>query len=297
MNSLTVADVLVNATLALIMLGIGTSLRFNDFRDVFRNPKSVVAGLTSQMLAMPLIAFVIAAFSDLSPELKLGLIIVSVCPGGTSSNLITHLLRGNVALAISFTIANSLLILFTIPLIVNLGLVYFMGEATRFKIPFWSTVGHIFVICLLPVFVGMVVRLRKHLFAQRVQYPLKFVMPGMLGLVFAIKIFGDKSDGGVNIVFSEIVLLTPYVLALNIVGMTFGCVLAYLLRLGIVNQFTISIEVGLQNTALALLISGSILQSIEMQKPALVYAMYTFFTAVLFALFVIKVAKYSNRKV
>jgi BASS family bile acid:Na+ symporter len=100
--------------------------------------------------------------------------------------------------------------------------------------------------------------------------------------VFTFKIFGGENQGGSGITFSEAIHIFPFVLLLNISAMTIGYYISKLMRLEFRNQFTIAIEVGLHNTALALLVAGTILQSPQMEKPALVYAMFTFFSAFLF---------------
>ncbi|MBP7535210.1 MAG: hypothetical protein KA783_12240, partial [Chitinophagales bacterium] len=94
-------DLLVTFVLALIMVGIGLSLTISEFKHIFRHPKALLAALFSQMIALPLIAFAIASMSNLSPEIKVGLIILAASPGGSTSGLLTYLLRGNVALSVS----------------------------------------------------------------------------------------------------------------------------------------------------------------------------------------------------
>ena len=102
-------------TLGLIMINLGLSLHLEDFRLIFSEPKALIAGLFCQMILLPAIAFTVAALSNLPDPIKIGIVLISICPGGATSNLITYLLKGNVALSISLTSINSILILFTIP--------------------------------------------------------------------------------------------------------------------------------------------------------------------------------------
>lgn len=286
-----IVNILIKSALAIIMLGVGLSLTAKDFKNIIIFPKALIIGLSAQMLVMPILAFFIAWFSPLPLELKVGIVIVSVCPGGASSNLITHLLRGRVALSISMTTMNSVITLVSIPFIVNLALVGFLGEGTAIKLPFWETVAQIFLITILPASLGVLIRAIHADFAKKTERPLKFILPIILASVFAIKFFAGKQSGGSGITTEDIFGIMPYVLSLNIIGMILGFAIAKFLRLGKLNQLTIAIEVGLQNTALALLVAGTLLQKPTMEKPALVYAMFTFFTTILFGIIFKKLNK------
>ena len=103
----------------MIMLGLGISLRKEDFKQLFDQPKPLAIGLSAQMLLLPLIAFLLVYKSNLAPELKVGAMILSVCPGGITSNLVSYFVKGNVALAVSLTVSNAFLSLFSIPLMIN----------------------------------------------------------------------------------------------------------------------------------------------------------------------------------
>lgn len=275
-------DYLINAVLAVIMLGIGLSLTVVDFKNIFVHPKSLLTALSIQILLIPAVAIGIAWISGLSAEMKVGMVIVSLCASGASSNLITHLFKGNVALAISMTTINSLITLLSVPLMVNLALFLFLGVQRNITLPFWETVLQIFVVTILPAAVGILIRKWKESFAKLLEKPLKIILPLMLATVFTVKIFLGKNSGGSGISFAEVLLLIGPLLALNFSAMSIGFLGGRFLRLPFRDQYTISIEVGLHNTALALLISGTIIQNADMEKPALVYAMFSFFTAILF---------------
>jgi BASS family bile acid:Na+ symporter len=103
-------------TLAIITLGMGLSLTDKDFKNIFLQPKAVIIGLSCQMILLPVIAWLIARSININPYFKVGLMIIAACPGGATSNLITYLLRGNVALSISMTALNSLITLSPFPL-------------------------------------------------------------------------------------------------------------------------------------------------------------------------------------
>lgn len=287
MSDFTFIDILINAVLAIIMLGVGLSLTVQDFKNILIFPKAIITGLTVQLVALPLIAFVLASLSGLTPEQQVGIVLVASCASGASSNLITHLVKGNVALAISMTIINSMLTLFSIPFIVNIALIYFYGSASPIKLPFIETIIQIFIVTILPASLGIFIRKINSKIAIKLENPLRIILPILLATVFTIKIFAGKSQGGSGITSQEILDIFPWVLALNILAMLAGYLCAKMVRLNYKDQFTISIEVGLHNTALALLVAGTILKSHDMEKPAIVYAMFTFFSAFLF-IFAIK---------
>src|SRR5512140_228698 len=137
--SYTITDLLLSLILALIMLGVGLSLTPGSFRNLFLFPKPLLIGLASQIIILPLIAFIISYFSNMSLPLKVGLIILAACPGGTTSGVLTYFFKGNVALSITFTSINSILTLFTIPFIVNLSLLHFYGKSTMIHLSYIET--------------------------------------------------------------------------------------------------------------------------------------------------------------
>jgi BASS family bile acid:Na+ symporter len=280
-------DLLVNLVLAIIMFGLGLSLTLHDFKLILIQPKAILTCLFVQLLVIPLIAFVIALIAPVSLEQKVGIVLISTCASGASSNLISHLVRGNVALAISMTTLNSLLTLVTLPFIVSLSLLFFLGTGSEISLPILETVLQIFIVTIVPASLGVYIRQVATHFAIKTEQPLKVILPLILGLVFSIKIFGGEGQGGSGLTFYEGLNVVPYVLLLNISAMTAGYFIAKKLRLNFRNQYTIAIEVGLHNTALALLVAGTILQSPEMEKPALVYALVSFFSAFAF-IYVVK---------
>ena len=282
-------DVLINLVLALIMLGIGLSLTIKDFKNLFIHPKPLITALVVQLFLIPTVAFTIAFFSGLSDEAKVGIVIVSLCASGASSNLITHLFKGNVALAISMTTINSFITLVSIPLIANLALRVFLGVERVIHLSVMETVLQIFIITLIPAGIGVFIRRKIGDWAIKLEKPIKIILTLMLGFIFTVKIFFGEASGGSGITMKETLDLLPYMLLLNFLAMALGFYVARKLKLAFTNQFTISIEVGLHNTALALLISGTILNSPEMERPAVVYAMFSFFTAIFFVLVVKKI--------
>jgi len=278
-------DLLVNIALGIIMFGIGLSLTFNDFKELFKFPKAIFIGLISQIIILPLLSFSIAYISNLSNEMKIGIIIIALCPVGASSNLIVHLFKGNVALSVSLTIINSILTLFTIPFITNIALYTFLNQLSEIQLSAIETFIHLLINVIIPAALGIAINHYFPIISKKTKKPLNFILPTILGLVFTLKIFFGNDENSLSLQFSEILKITPYVLSLNVIGMFSGYYIAKFFKQKPTNRITIAIEVGLQNTAMALVIAGSLLNNYEMEKPILVYAMFTFFTALIFAWF------------
>ena len=270
---------LLNIVLALIMFGLGLSLKREDFQQLFDQPKSLAIGLFAQMVILPFVAAFIVLQSPLPPEMQVGIMILSLCPGGITSNLVSYFVKGNVALAVSLTVSNALLSLFSIPLVVNLCLRYFMkgagGEVA--SLPFWNTLFEIFLVTIIPALLGMSAKRKFGRHAARIGKWVNIVLPLLLFCVFGFKFLAGSQHGGTDMTAADIWLLPPYVISLNILSMLVGFVVGIPLQLSYRNRITIAIEVGLHNTALALIIAGEKLHNSAMEKPALVYALYSFF--------------------
>lgn len=275
------SDYFLPITLALITLGMGLSVTLGDFKNVFLRPRAVVTGIILQILLLPLIGFGIALLTNIDPYFKVGLIIIAACPGGATSNLITYLLNGNVALSISMTVMNSLITLISIPVNVSIALMVFIHADAEIHLPIGNTILNIILITIIPAYIGIRIRKRKTELADKLQRPLKFILPFILLLAYVgVVFFGESSIAATRIDFFKIL---PFTLLLNAGAMFVAWMIARLVRLGRRNQFTISIEVGLQNSALAIFVASSILDNQAMALVAVVYGSFTFFSTAFFA--------------
>ena len=291
--NLTYIDFLVSAVLATIMFGVGLSINFNDLRQIYRSPKALILGLVSQMIILPLIAFLTVAFTDLPATVKVGFIILAACPGGTTSGFVTVLFRGNVALSVSLIAVNSLLTLATIPLLVNLALTVFTGRHSAFELPLVASFLQIFFITLLPAITGVLLRYFKGSIADKIQKPVRTVMIILFAGVYMIIAFAKESSGGSGITGADLWSILPYAVLINLAGFAAGIAMGMFGKTGLRTSWTIGVEVALQNTTLALLVAGTLIQSNEMVKPALVYALFSFWTALLYG---VVVKKYNRSK-
>jgi len=286
-SSYSFIDILLSIILALIMLGVGLSLTPGNFKNLFLFPKPLFVGLTSQILVLPLIAFIISYFSNMSLPFKVGLIILASCPGGTTSGILTYFFKGNVALSITFTSINSIITLFTIPLLVNLSLLFFYGQSTIIHLSYLETIIQIFSVTIIPACIGVLIRTYKPEFALKAQRPVKFLLIIALAIIFTIYFFAGRGSGGTGITLKEIFNLLPYALLLNVLCMGWGFFIGTITKLGTKNSYTIGIEASVHNTTLAFLVAGVLLQNQDMVKPSLIYAMFSFWTAIIYS-FIIK---------
>ena len=277
-------DILISIVLASIMFGLGLSLTADNFKNIVLFPRAFFIGLGSQMIALPVIAYIILLFSDLPGVFKVGIMILAACPGGTTSGFVTYLLKGNVALSISLTAINSLLTIFTIPFIVNIALRLYMNQEAELNLPIVSSITQIFLVTLFPAALGVFVRSLKPIIARVLQKRLKYILMLLLAVVYSIKFLAGEQHGGTGILTAEIRIIIPYAFIFNVACFVFSIVFGKITRLTMRDAFTIAIEVSLHNTTLALLIAGTILRNQDMVKPALIYSMFSFWSAVLFGI-------------
>jgi BASS family bile acid:Na+ symporter len=268
---------------------MGLSIEFKDFKSLFRYPKAVIVGLFCQMVLLPIIAFGIVLPANIDPAYKVGLIIIAACPGGATSNLVTFMLAGNVALSISITVINSLITLITIPLIVGIALFNFMGQHSEISLPIFNTILNIFFITIIPASAGVFTRRYIKAFADNLQKPLQYALPLLLLLVFLGVVFLDEGEEAKSII--DYLFLVPYVLLLNVLSMFTGWLIAKLSRLGRKNQFTISVEVGLQNSALAIFIASTLLENNTMAVVAVIYGSFSFLTTLVTGWFIKRLSR------
>jgi BASS family bile acid:Na+ symporter len=290
-SSYSFIGILLSSILALIMLGVGFSLTTGDFKNLYLFPKPLFIGLTSQILVLPVIAFVISYFSNMPDAFKVGLIILAACPGGTTSGMLTYFFKGNVALSITFTSLNSVITLFTIPLIVNLSLLFFYGQSSSIHLSYLETIIQIFSVTIIPAGIGVMIRTYKPEFAMKAQRPIRYLLMVALAIIYIVYFFAGNEKGGTGITTKEVFNILPYALLLNVLCMAWGYFLGRITRLGTMNSYTIGIEASVHNTTLAFLVAGMLLQNQDMVKPSLIYAMFSFWTAVLYSIVLKKIEK------
>jgi BASS family bile acid:Na+ symporter len=270
-----ISKVFLPLSLAIIMLGMGMTLILTDFTRIIKYPKAILIGLTNQLIFLPIIGFSLAIVFNLNPVMAVGLMILASCPGGPTSNLITQVCKGNIALSVTLTAVASILSILTIPFILSYALEYFGSNTdVTIKLPIIDTILQIMVITVIPISIGMLIRKHKTNFAKRMEKPMRTASTIIFILVFiaVLAANADKLIDGMK----EAGLVT---LALNIATMGVGYLTARLFKLSLKNTISITIESGIQNGTLALVIATSILNNIEMGIPIGTYAIWMFLTA------------------
>lgn len=280
MNSFS--DLIIPIAIGLIMYGIGISLKFKDFTRVFLKPKAILTGLACQLFLLPAFAFAMIYFWPIDPIYKVGVILIASAPGGTASNLVTHMLRGRVALSVSLTSFNSFAILFTIPLFVSLALRLFLGKETEVAIDFGDTFREILLTVVLPVIGGIVTNeYGSDELTERLRKPLRYILPTLLLTVFLLALFLGEDKQAVDLL-ANLDLFLPLFL-FNILTMTVGYFVARFMGIRHSGRYTIAVEMGLQNSALAIFIATSVLHNREMATVAVIYTSFTFISTWFYA--------------
>lgn len=288
MQASFLSAVVLPLSLAIIMLGMGLSLVPEDFQRVTKYPKAVAIGLFSQLILLPIIGFIITKVVPMQPTIAMGLMIVALCPGGVSSNIITFLAKGDVALSVTLTAFSSVITVFTIPIFGNLAYQHFLGETATIALPILPTILQIFIMTILPICLGMIVRKLFPQFAISLEKVTNRLAVGLLALIILLLVIREweKLPGFLVQVGVAVVLL-------NTISMFLGFYLSKLLNLKPAQQICIAIEVGLQNGTLAIAITVGILNNPDMAIPAAVYALYMNVTGFLAILYGRKLAAYS----
>ena len=265
--------------LAFIMFALGLGLTKNDFLRVIKQPRDFFVGAFSQIILLPIIAFILIKLWPwpIAPELAIGVMIIAAAPGGVTSNILTSFAKGDVALSVTFTAIISLLCVFTVPNIVIRSVEYLSDENLVQNISVKSTAIKMFMIVTVPIVVGMILKKFTPVLALKFEPMAKRVSTGLFVLVLLGTIVKNKE----NIVpyFAQTGLIT---LALNVVMMIVAFYLAQLFGSGSKQKRCITIECGLQNGTLALFVANEILDGGLYEMPAATYSLIMFATSLIF---------------
>ncbi|MEM6597317.1 MAG: bile acid:sodium symporter family protein [Cyanobacteria bacterium P01_D01_bin.36] len=280
MESSFLTAVFLPLALFSIMLGMGLGLTPSDFKRILAEPKAVILGLMAQLLFLPLIGFLIVSVFPLSAELAVGMMILCACPGGSTSNIVTYLAKGNVALSITLTAISSLLTVFTIPFIVNFAMERFLSAGTTLQLPLIDTMVRIAAITLIPVSLGMLLHSKAPKLAARVEKWVKWLSLFFLGLIIVGLLLKERAQ--VADFFLQVGWVT---FVLIVIAMAVGYAIATLAKLDAPSATAITIEVGIQNGTLAIAIASAptFLNTPSMAIPAAIYSLLMFIIGGLFA--------------
>ena len=266
--------------LGIIMLGLGLSLRLSDFGRVAKHPKAVIIALVCQLILLPAICFGLVLLFRLPPVLAVGMMLLAASPGGTTANLYSHLFRGDVALNITLTAINSIVALFTLPLITNFAIGYFLPGEDGLGIQFSKAV-EVFAIVLIPVAIGMVIRRLWPKFADAMDKPVRILSMVILAIVIVGAIIANR-----DLFFAHVGGLAAITILFCVLSLTIGFLVPRLFRVERRQAVASSFEIGIHNATLAIVIAVAVLGNEQMQLPAAVYGVLMFFVALAFGLLV-----------
>jgi len=278
MESTILTAVFLPLSLAIIMLGMGLSLTPEDFKRVALYPRATFVGLFCQLILLPTVAFIFLLIFPQPPELSVGVMLISFCPGGATSNLISNLARADVALSITLTAIASIVTVFSIPLLLNYSMEYFMGEGKYLELPVAQTMIQILAITVIPVSIGMLIRWKYPDFSIRSEKPVKIMSAVFITLIIFGVYYGEREN--IETFFLQVGLIT---LLINLTILIMGYYFSGLFKLSHPQRSAVSIEGGIQNGTLAITIETSsfLLNNSEMSIAPAVYSLIMFFTGFL----------------
>ena len=269
-----ITQIFLPISLAIIMFGMGLTLVVSDFSRLFTYPKEVFIGLCNQLIFLPLIGFLIILLFDLNSTMATGIMILSLCPGGPTSNLITQVARGNIGLSVTLTALASLITVFTIPIILSKAITYFTGETdVVIELPVLQTMIQILIITVIPVSIGMLIRKKNEAFAVRMERPMRIASTVLFIIIFLLVMFANK-----DLIIQAMKEVGFATLLLNLSTMALGFLTAKIFGIKGKSQISITIESGIQNGTLAFVIATTILNNVEMGLPTGAYSIWMFIT-------------------
>ena len=230
----------ISLLLGIIMFGMGMTLSASDFKEVFSHPKKVLIGVLAQFIIMPLTAFALAKLLGLPPEIAVGVILVGSCPGGTSSNVMTFLARGNTALSVTITSCTTLLAPLLTPAIT------LMLASQWLPVSAGAMFKSVLTIVLLPIILGLIA---KSLFSKQVEKGAK-ALP-LVSVIGIVAIVAAVVSGSKEKILESGLLILAVVILHNAFGYLLGFFAAKLFKMDYADQKAVSIEVGMQNSGLA----------------------------------------------
>ncbi len=272
-----IATNILAIALAFIMFALGLGLTGNDFLRVKNQPKDFFVGFISQIILLPVTAFVLVIIWPISPELAIGVMIIAAAPGGVTSNILTSLARGDVALSISLTAIISLLSVITVPIIIVKSLGFFGLENVAQNISLTSMAITMFVIVTVPVILGMIFRR----FAANAAIKFEPIAKNISIVLFIIVLLGVILKHKDNIV-PYFIDAGPITLVLNVIMMVVAFYVAKLFGTGTAQKKCIAIECGLQNGTLAIFVGETFFNAEAFIIPAAIYSLIMYVTSLIF---------------
>ena len=259
------------------MLSLGLTLTGADFRRLLSDPKAVGVGVLCQVVVIPMLAFGLAVLTAIPAYFAVGLMIIAACPGGVTSNLLTHLARGDTALSVSLTAIVSLAGAFTLPLVVNFALFWFVDANKTADFSLFGMIFAVLSVTTLPLVIGMSVRRTWPVFTDRILYAAQKTSTTLFAFI-VLATFAAHWEK----VSAHVLEIGAVVAVLNVLAMGGAYLFGGLFRLKANQSRTIVVECGMQNAAIGIFVSSSLLAVPETVIPALIYALVMNLTVITF---------------
>lgn len=279
MEQTTLAKVIVPAALFTIMVGLGLSLTTKDFLRIIHSRKAIVVGIIGQMVLLPTLGYIIVVIFRFDSVFGLGLMVLTLCPGGALSNAISYLAWADLALSVTLTAITSLVTPLTMPLVYGWVASSLAGESEIFALPIGKTMLRLFMISIVPIGVGMAIRKGAPTFAARADKPVR-----VLSLVFFLMVIIGVIKQNWDVFPVGFRTVGPAVLILNLSSLALGFFGARLARLEVKQAVTIGIEVGMQNVATATFVTATLLGDVTMAISPAIYATVMVPSALMFGI-------------
>ena len=278
MQASVLTEVLLPLALAFVMFGMGLTLTLSDFARLLKAPKAVITGVIGQIILLPMMALGLCFVFGLPDYIAVGVMVLAACPGGTTSNLISHIAKANLALSVSLTAISTIACVFSTPFIIQFALDYFIKEnAPDFSII--QTVIGLVGISIVPVILGMTIRRFNSRFTTKTEsFFRQFSMYFMLLMIVGVLV-SERNNLAASFESAFLVCLT-----LNLSSVLLGLGLAKLSNLALKDSLTLAIEIGVQNAALAMLICITFLDAPDYAIAPGVYGVAMYIGPALLAL-------------
>lgn len=274
-----VSSVLLPLILGFIMFSLGLGLTPSDFRRILAQPRALLVGVVCHFVLLPLVCYAMLTALGVTGVFAVGFMILAACPTGTTSNLLTYLARGDVALALSFTAIASVLTIFTLPLIVTWSLGHYLGAARAVDVPVGMMMGQVAMVLGLPVSLGMVARYRWSAWALRFEPRATRIATGFFILIVVLAVVKNWT-----LLRDNFATLAPFAVVLNVTMLCIGFAVAWGVRLSRTQSVTLGIETAVQNATLAIVIASSVLHDDAMAIPGALYGVLMYAGGLVFAL-------------
>ena len=263
-TSLWIQTKWINYLLMIVMFGMGLTTKLSDFAIVFQRPRDIIIGCAAQFIIMPLLAFVLGKAFNLNDELLVGVVLVGTCPGGTSSNVITYLSKGDTALSVGMTSINTLLAPFLTPLLTYLYL------RTSVSVDAKAMFLSIIQVVIVPIGLGVLVNRLFGKYTQRIRDSLPLISVTAICLIVASVVSHNSAK-----ILSTGAIIFVVVILHNLLGYLLGYLIGVLFKMDLPRKKAVAIEIGMQNSGLATTLAGSAFPNLTMATvPGAIFSVW-----------------------